>query len=991
MLISIFKNSFKTHFHLRPFFSPPGLTRQRRGSRHAAFPVALRWLLGVVLLLILGGTAHAQVGTLRGSILDDATEKPLQGATIVVDFSGQKATTNVYGDFIIGGIPVGNITITIYYPKYKTRRVDGLRIAAGRTTVVNLHLREELSKLNDAVDSKRFQETEVAVITEIKNSENIATGISAEELLRTQDVDAAQSLKRLSGVLVNEERFVTIRGLNERYNTVMINDVPAPSVEVDSRAFSFDVVPTPLLDRIMVYKGGSAELPGDYAGGVVKIHTKDIPDSSRWYFNIATAYRQQTTTRAITRGMGGASDVFGYDDGGRNFIAALPSRLKPLDVVNGRFRYSLDREENIQPIGLWNTETWRSLPDFRFNLGYTGKFQLGNALLGTLTLVDYQNNNQALEVSRQRYINRENQRADTAYYQRDNAYTSEVKIGGIHNMALAINNRNKVEWKNLFNLVATDNTNIRRELDFRGNKVPIREWDAYNFQYERRMIYSTQLAGQHYISSSTQFKWTGGYGTTYRDEPNTRRFRHSRLPYTYGAGRVDYFGRLSGAGDVPLPLYRDASHFYSQLHENVITGTAQLDQVLNPFAEEDKQLKLSAGLFVEQKSRDFNARLFGYQPTTYRDSLGRYYYNPGTDTLAFPEPFRGSINDRNGLVFNEFTRGTDSYTAANTNVSGFASLLWPITSRLSLKAGIRVESNTQSITSDSGRVKVNNPAISPLPSAHLTYSFNDQSMLRVAYNASVIRPALGELAPFVGYDFATDMFRMGNPNLQTTSVQNLDVRLELYPSRYDLVTIGAFAKTFDKPIELVMDTVGYGTSMRFVNSRSAFQYGVDLEVRRSLKELVEDPFFKCISLSGNVTFTQSVVQVGNELEALGLDNNRPLLGHSPYTVNFGIYYINPKQRAQVNLTYNVFGPRVWAVGNAIHPTIYEMSRHLVNLNMSKEIGKHFEARLTIQDLLNMPYRFVQDDSRNGTPDYNTSIISNYRRGTLATVGFTYKL
>lgn len=941
--------------------------------------------------MVLALDAVAQVGTLRGTILDDATDKPLQGATVVVDFSGQKTTTNMYGDFIIGGIPVGDVTITIYYPKYKTRRVDGLRIAAGRSTVVTLHLREELNKLNDAVDAKRFQDTEVAVITEIKNSENIATGVSAEELLRTQDVDASQSLKRLNGVLVHDERFVIIRGLNERYNQVMINDIPAPSMEVDSRAFSFDAVPTSLIDRIMVYKGGSAELPGDYAGGVVKIYTKDIPDSSRWYFNIAGGYRQQTTTRAVQRSTPGATDVFGYDDGSRNFIAALPEFLPNLSFNNGRINYGGGRLTNMSPVGSWRTDEWRPLPDFRFNVGYTGKFKLGNSLLGTLTMLDYQNNNQYMEQQRWRYVNGRNTRPDTAFIQNDQYYTNEVKVGGIHNMTLAINNRNKIEWKNLLNLVATDNTTIRREYDFQGDKIPLREWDSYNLQYERRMIYSGQLGGQHYISSNTQFKWAGGFGLTHRDEPNTRRFRHHRPAYTFAQAKSDYYDELSGGQRRGLPLYRNASHFYSQLTERVITGSAQLDQVLNPFAEDDKQIKLQAGAFFENKSRDFQGRLFAYQPTNFRDSLGINRYERRLDTLNWPDPFVGTLDDQRGLVLMEKTRGIDKYTASNNLIAGFASVLWPITSRLTVKAGVRLEGNAQNITTDSGRINQTNSTFNPLPSVHVTYSFNDQSLLRLAYNASVIRPALGELSPFIGYDFAFDNFRRGNPNLQTTNVQNIDARLELYPTRHDLVTIGAFAKTFDKPIELVMDTALYLTTMNFVNSRSAVQYGIDLEVRRSLKDLTSDPFLKCLSLSGNVTFTQSVVQVGSELEAAGLDNNRPLLGQSPYTINAGVYYINTKQRAQANVTYNLYGPRVWAVGNAVHPTIYEMSRHVVNFNISKEIGKHYEARLTINDLLNMPYRYVQDDSRNGTPDYNTSKIGNFRRGTLVTVGFTLKL
>lgn len=947
----------------------------------------------MLMLFGLQSAVYAQTGTIRGSVRDDATDKPLQGATVIVDFSGQKANTNLYGDFIIGGVPVGEVSITIYYPKYKTRRVSGLRVVAGRTTVVNTHLKEELMKVNESVTSKRYQETEVAVITEIKNSENFATGVSAEQLIRTQDQDAAQSIKRLTGVIVNDERFVIIRGLNERYNQVMINDIPAPSMEVDSRAFSFDVVPTPLIDRLMVYKSGSADLPGDFAGGIVKIYTKDIPDTNRWYFGTAMGYRQQTTLRAAQRSIFDGNDMTGFGDASRRFTNDFPDRLPNLQIGGpGEMSFTNGRPNSFRPVGVWRTDEWRALPDFRFNLGYTGKFNVGGSLIGHLTMVDYQNNSLILDdVIRRRYRTKENGEVDTVSKVQDASFNSDIKLGAIHNWTWAINNRNKIEFKNLFNSLTRDNTTIRKEYQFNGYKTPLREWSAYNLQYERRMIYSGQLAGSHYASANTQVKWAAGYGLTFRDEPNTRRFRHYRQPYSVFRDSSDFYGRLSmtNPSQVGQPSWRDASQFYSELRESVITASAQLDQVLNPLADEEKQIKLMAGAFVESKNRTFNGRLFNYLPSTYRNRVNNPTYQPGYNLLQWPDPFVGPvINDSVSLVFTEMSGPMDKYEASNNLLAGFASVFVPITPKLSARAGVRYEANTQQVKI--GDTSINNPVGSILPSLHLTYNFNDQALFRFAYNASVIRPALGELAPFRNYDFMFDAYRMGNLGLKTTNVQNIDARLELYPTRYDIITVGGFFKHFDNPIEMVMDTVQYLPTLSFINSRSATQFGMELEFRQSLKDLTNDAFFKCLAFTGNFTYTFSQVTIA-DAQADNLDNKRPLLGHSPYSLNLGIYYINEKAKAQANLTYNVTGPRVWAVGNKVHPTIYEMSRHIVSLNMSKEIGKHMEARLTIFDLLNMPFRLVQDNSRTGNPEYNRSIIANFRTGTYATVGVLFKL
>jgi hypothetical protein len=627
--------------------------------------------------------------------------------------------------------------------------------------------------------------------------------------------------------------------------------------------------------------------------------------------------------------------------------------------------------------------------DFRLNLGYTGKFHLGKTLVGHLTMMDYQNSHLITENFRYRYTpNKLASKLDTVFRATDNAYTNEVRVGGIHNWTVAINNRNKVEFKNLFNMIAKDNTTLRTEFQFDGRDSPKRLWSAYNFQYERRLIYSGQLAGTHYISSSTQLKWAGGYGFTIREEPNTRRFRQYREPATIiYLPKMDFLGAVSRTDS--LQNYRNASQFYSNLREEVLTGSLHLDQVLNPLADDNKQIKLSVGAFIEQKNRSFDARLFAYEPTGYINYQNRSIYQRNRDSLSWPDPFVGVLNDSLGLVVNEKTSPTDQYTASNNLLAGFASLYYPVTTRLSVRAGLRYENNVQSVTLTT--MNISTPLGSPLPSLHLTYDFSDQVLFRFAYNGSVIRPALGELAPFQGYDFQFDAFRKGNINLQTTKVQNFDARVELYPTRYDIVTIGGFFKQFDQPIELVMDTSAYVSQMMFVNAKSATQFGVEIEFRRNFKSIFKDPFLKCLALGGNITFTRSNVTITEEQKNAGLDNDRPLLGHSPYSVNLGVYYINPKQKTQANIMYNIIGPRVWAVGNYMHPTIYEMSRHVLNFNISKEIGRHFEARLTINDLLNMPYRFVQDDTRAGNPSYNSGIISNYRKGTYVTLGVLFKL
>ncbi len=112
------------------------------------------------------------------------------------------------------------------------------------------------------------------LINAIKESKLVVSGISAEQIVRLPDKDAAQVMQRVSGVTISDNRFVLVRGVPERYNQVMINNVIGPSTEIDRRSFSFDLIPAGAIDQMLMYKSGAAELPGDFAGGVIKLVTK---------------------------------------------------------------------------------------------------------------------------------------------------------------------------------------------------------------------------------------------------------------------------------------------------------------------------------------------------------------------------------------------------------------------------------------------------------------------------------------------------------------------------------------------------------------------------------------------------------------------------------------------------------------------------------------------------------------------------------------------
>jgi TonB-dependent receptor len=430
-----------------------------------------------------------------------------------------------------------------------------------------------------------------------------------------------------------------------------------------------------------------------------------------------------------------------------------------------------------------------------------------------------------------------------------------------------------------------------------------------------------------------------------------------------------------------------AARFYSELNEYVMTGSGSIEKKLSLFGhgdEDELQSKLRAGVYVERKTRDFSARWFGY-------------VNPkNTDKPSLsPEEFFAKENisaNSDGLYLAEGTNFDDSYDAQNLLTAGYVGAYLPFSRKINLSAGVRVEYNRQQLQSrqrgSGAAIDVDNPIVRPLPSINLAYNFSDFALVRLAYGLTLNRPEFRELAPFSYYDFTFDVGRTGNPNLKTPSIHNFDARFEWYPTEGEIVSLGGFYKRFNNPIETVVRYAGSGTSFTYGNADQATSIGAELEVRKSFRSLSGIPFIQNITLLMNASLIKSEVELGSQF--VGQDNKRQLQGQSPYLVNAGLYYNDQDNGFQVNLLYNVIGRRIFQVGDNLTPTIYDMPRNVIDLNITKSIGDRLEIRAGIQDILNQPFRLIQDSNLDSDITSVDETYQKYRRGSYTTLGINYR-
>jgi outer membrane receptor protein involved in Fe transport len=273
-------------------------------------------LLNTILILIASiSFTYAQEGTIRGTIKDAKSKEDLVGATIFIEGLNKGAAADINGFFTIGRVPVGSYKIKISFVGYNPKFIENVKVLADQVTEINAFVEEETATLNEVkVVGQKLTNTEVSVISEIKAAQQVVSGISAAQIGKTLDRNAAEVVKRVPGVTIFGDRFINIRGLNERYNTVMLNNAFAPSMEADVRSFSFDVIPSAQIDRILVFKSPAAELPGEFAGGVVKIFTKSIPDYNYFTIDANIGSREGTTGREMFSPQRGKNYLLGFNN-----------------------------------------------------------------------------------------------------------------------------------------------------------------------------------------------------------------------------------------------------------------------------------------------------------------------------------------------------------------------------------------------------------------------------------------------------------------------------------------------------------------------------------------------------------------------------------------------------------------------------------------------------------------------------------------------------
>lgn len=916
--------------------------------------------------------AHAQqTGTLTGTVVDGATGDPVVRATVTIVNTRLGALTNVNGVYTIKNVPPGEHTIKISYIGYGAKTISGIDVEAGKTARQDVSLTtESLRQDTVRIRARAERSSESAALIERKRSATVSDAISADQIAKAPASDAGDAMKRVTGVSVVGSKYVVVRGLSERYSATQLNGVNLPSPEPEKKVVPFDIFPSSMISRLTTVKTFTPDNPGDFAGGLVKITTKDYPESFLFSFSAGAGFDTETQGADALSYAGGGTDYLGIDDGTRGLPAGIhPGRRTTTDdqaVLLGSFSNHVF------------TPKTTSLPaNQSYNLSIGNQFDIGFPF-GFLISGSYANSS-SFRVASEAYplLSETNGSRDLRYDYTTRRAERSTLWGGLFSLTAQPAPEHKVSIKAIYNHSSDDEARVAEGIYNQSTSGEIR---STRLRFLERALMSAQIEGEHKLEGvlNSKVDWRAAISAANRYEPDNRSttyFKWSDGIYRF----ANNFGSNNG-------------RFFSDLDDQ--ESNLGLDWTI-PFSTwGDHQARLKVGGLARARSRDFMARRFIY---------GTESSDPNALALA-PEDLFTPENIRAGFVtFNDETQKTDNYSAEESISAGYAMIDLPVTGSLRFIVGARFELWNLDLrplniftgiedTSLAAHREVNDL----LPSLNLIYSIGEEMNLRASFSQTLARPEFRELAPFRFDDYRQSTY--GNPALERTRIRNFDLRWEWFPRGGEVMAVSTFYKSFTNPIEQFYLVGGSDVAVESANANEAVSYGAELEVRKALDFIA--PSLSEFSIGANLTLVRSEVtftedefvkifdgvSVNDYSSAVLTSASRPLQGQSPYVINASIGYDNPDWGTSATILYNIFGERLSIVGTNRIPDAYEQPRGSLDLTIAQRLPSGLQIKLTGRNLLDEDY-ILQQEFANG----EKVETERYRLGRALSLGIAFSL
>jgi TonB-dependent receptor len=868
-------------------------------------------------------------GVVWGIVKD--TEGELIEAPVQVVGTKTTVVTDENGAYRLE-LPPGTYNLRISYELHKSVRFDKVVVEAGKVQRLDTNLLSDEEAV-DVVEVVEEADKSTVEGTTLARQRATAVGdsVGRAEIARTPAANAAQAAQRVPGATIVGNRFVYVRGLGERYTNALLNGAPLPSPEPDRAAIPLDVFPSLIVDSLSIVKTFTPDVPADFAGGSVRIQTRELPTKLLLQGSLGLGVNDHATFRQRLAQRGSSTDFLGFDDGTRD----LPDLLKRKPYTE------LTPSELTQATQSLNSymSAVRTFtpPNHSASLVAGNGFSLGNdQRLGALVALNYSRSFTYRDDGIVRTFSQDTA-ADgvTRVISKDTDYTfatgnDKVTWGSLGSVSYWPTANHRFTVLGLHTQLADSSAQVVQGFN-EGRSTNIANT---RLKYVSRALNFGQVRGEHDFQklSNARLEWNGSLSHASRSEPDTRDVVFQQDP-------------AMGYSAIITP--ENGAHLHAEQGETSVGGGLDWTQ---PFSDAGDATKLKVGGSLSAKTRNFEQRRFHLEPSPLAPGFfcGTVYRRDCPDALFTP----ANVEAQNLLLY-EDTAPEDAYRAKLGVYAAYGMLDLGITPVLRVVGGVRAEITRQELdpypqapgAADKPAERFRSTDF--LPAASVGYQTTKSTKLRVSFAQTLARPQIRELAPFAYAPYYGARPFAGTPGLKITHISNYDTRFEYYPTLREVLAFSFFAKTFRDPIENIVLASGGGI-VKPQNSKGARLVGIELEARKSLDVLTAA--LKDLTLIANLTLARSKI----ELEKTNLTSvtnfQRPMINQAPYVINLALDYENEPLGLTARALYNVSGKKIVEVGSGV-PDAYEQPKHQVDLTVSKDVGKHVAVRLNAVNVL----------------------------------------
>ncbi|EHQ30772.1 TonB-dependent receptor [Mucilaginibacter paludis] len=896
--------------------------------------------LPFLFVLFLATAVNAQI--IKGKITDRKNGEPLPGATVELKqgIRNLYAPVNLDGSYQFKNLRPGIYLLQVKFVGFKTSITYTVEAKAGVTTV-NVSLVDDLTSLTEInVTEKINKESDGAARSLEKSSNNIENILSSNTIQLLPDVTVGNALQRMSGVTIQrstsgEGRYAIIRGMDQRYNTVLVNGIKIPSPDDQYRFVPLDIFPSEILERLEVIKALTPNMEGDAIGGVMNLVMKSAPDRLLLNVNASAGY----------------SFLFSGNRPFDSFNTSSINKQSPAEI-NGNSYISTTKDYQVN--SLYSTP--KSNP-VNSTLGITIGDRFLNHKLGVVVSGSYQNfyrgsNSTYLVPNAEPGYSPANTPSISNIYNRK--FSTQTERVGLHNkIDYVFNSKNKIS---LYNLYVKQNEYQDRftadsDLITTTSKQGITYRTLNRTTWTYQNLYNSTLQGEHQLTDKLKFNWNGVYSIAKRNMPDQVEYQINHT------GLRDTHGNIDSTTNVAASI----SHKWQHNTDQDVAGYYNF--IYNPKIV-DRDVELSFGGLYRHKTR---SNYYASYSLTANPPNQVYNGNLSAIQLAFNQAGQATGDGASSTDGNDYT--------FHENVTGeYLQTKFMLLDKLQIIGGVRVENTaqdyatTQSVNTSAQNGRINYTDV--LPSANLKYALSDVQNLRLSYFKSISRPSFSELAPT---KIAGDTYdQVGNPELQHTRAENYDFRYELFPGGSNQLLLGAFYKDIQNPIELI-NVNGASAQSVFKTGAPSLQYIQPQNTDKATNYGFEGQltkYFGVLGISANYTFTQSKVTTPklSKVSAVPIyvNETRPLQGQAKNIANLSLLFKSSKIGLDMQLAYVFTGERIAQVSNYADLDVWQKQYNQVDFSFEKVLIKKLSFYGKVNNLTNASNRlFLKHSSTVG--------------------------